>query len=119
MSLGSHRSLTEHARTYCAASDALIAFVRHDGVVTSRDSAGQYLYCLTPRTRARLITNEKRLIASGNPDESVITDDQRDMTCVRVAGASSRRGGLTLNFNHRPLVTTNDYSLTAAEEATQ
>jgi hypothetical protein len=35
------------------------------------------------------------------------------------APMSVRRGALTLHDSHRPLVTTNEDSLTAAEEATQ
>jgi hypothetical protein len=102
------------SRTDYRASDALIAFVRHDGVVTSRNSAGQYMCCLALRTRLRLIIGKKRLMASGNTDDSVSTDEQHDAKCARVVAASSRRGGLTLLFNQRPLTSTNDYSLTAA-----
>jgi hypothetical protein len=97
----------------------LIAIVRHDDRVTGRDHEGQHARCLSLRRRAQLMTSEKTLVASVLSSGSATIDDRRHASGARVGAALSRRGGLTLNIGHRPLVATNEYSLTAAEEAPQ
>jgi hypothetical protein len=97
----------------------LIAIVRHDDDVVICESDRAHMCCSALRTRADVITNEKRLTVSGFPSGTVTPDPRRYASCAHVPPTQSRRGGLTLHINHRPLVTTNVDSLTAAEEAMQ
>jgi hypothetical protein len=97
----------------------LIANVRHDDDVVIFEHEHEYVCCSALRTRAGVITSEKRLTVSGFPSGTVAPELRQYASCARMLPPRSRRGGLTLPIKHRPLVATNDDSLTAAEEAMQ